>query len=234
VSEAADSPSEGALFRGSAGRFAQLLAVGLAWGGPLLFAVLAGFGLGTYTHPRLARLFAQHGWPLLAVMLALACLGIALVASLMRRPTRVRLIWLLVPAAIALVAVTPFVAPDRSFPVFFAFSLAFMVIPLVVVFLGVAVTTVTLWRRSRWLGVAWLFCWLGGVAFLVYATSETADSGGPADGFVILPVVAALVVVVVLAAAIASVLCSVSAWTDHARRIEPGVRADSQKLTTGT
>ncbi len=234
MSEATGSPSEGALLGRGIWRFAQLLAVGLAWGAPLLLAVFAGFGLGTYTHPRLARLFAHHGWPLLAVMLALACLGVALIAPLMRRPTRVRLIWLLVPAAVALVAVTPFVAPGRSFPVFLVLSLVTMAIPLVVVSLGAGVTTVTLWRRSRWLGIAWVSCWLGGVAFLVYATAETADSGGAADGFVILPVLAALVVIVILAAAIASVLCSVSDWTDHARRIEQGVRADSQKLTSGT
>jgi hypothetical protein len=130
--------------------------------------------------------------------------------------------------------VTPFIAPDRSFPVFLVLSLASMAIPLVVVCLGSAVTTVTLWRRSRWLGIIWLSSRLGGVAFLVYATSEAAVSGGPGDGFVILPVVAALVVVVVLAATIASMLCGVSDWTDHARRIEQGVRADSQKLTSGT
>ena len=192
-------------------------------GGPVLLAVFAGFGLGDYVHPRLANLFANHGWPLLAVMLTLACLGIALVARLMRRATRVRLIWLLVPAGIVLVAVAPFVAAGRSFPVFYALSLAMMVIPLVVMCLGAAVTTVTLWRHSRWLAITWLCCWLGGVTFLVYATSETADSGSPGDGFVVLPVVAALVVVVLVAATLASLLCGVSDWTDHARRIEQGV-----------
>jgi hypothetical protein len=88
-------------------------------------------------------------------MLALACLAIALVATLMRRPARVRLVWLFVPVAVALVAVIPFVAPGRSYPVCLVLSLAAMAVPLLVVALGAVVTTVTLWRRSRWLGIAW-------------------------------------------------------------------------------
>src|SRR5680860_1591253 len=118
VRVARGDPSEGALLGRGAGRFAQLLAVGFAWSAPLLPAVFAGFGLGTYSHPEVARLYDHHGWLLLVAMLVLACLGIALVATLMRRPARVRLVWLLVPVAVALVAVIPFVAPGRSYPVY--------------------------------------------------------------------------------------------------------------------
>ena len=233
MSEATVSPSEGgALLGRGIWRFAQLLAVGFAWSAPLLLAVFAGFGLGDYAHPRLARLFAHYRWPLLIVMLALACLGIALVAPLLRRPTRVRLIWLLVPAAIALAFVAAcFMAP---FAALFVFWLPIMVVPLLVVCLGAAVTTVALWRRSRWLGITWLCCWLGAVAFLVYATSETGAGGGPGDGLVALPVIATLVAAVIVTATLASLLCGVSDWTDHVRRIEQGVPADSQKLASGT
>ena len=228
MSGAGGDPSEGALFGFGAGRLAQLLAVGFAWSAPLLPAVFAGFGLGTYSHPQVAHLYAGHGWLLLVAMLALACLGIALVATLMRRPTRIRLIWLVVPVAVALVAVIPFVAPGRSYPVYLVLSLAAMAVPLLVVALGAAVTTVTLWRRSRWLGITWPACWLGGTAFLVYSTAETADSGGPAEGLVMLLLLAALVGVVLFAAILASTLWGVSDWMDHARHIEQADQAASQ------
>jgi hypothetical protein len=224
------SPSDGAVLGRGFARFAQLLAVGFAWGGPLLFAVFAGFGLGTYTHPEFAPLFAHRGWVLLAAMLVLACLGIAIVASLMRHAPRVRLIWLLVPAGLALVAAAPFVAPGRSLPVFFLFSLAAMAVPILVVSLGAAVTTVTLWRRSHWLGIAWPSCWLAGVVTLLYTTEETADSGGLGEGFVVFPVVAALVVVIVLVATLASVLCGVSDWTEQVGRIEQAHQPDKPRL----
>jgi len=155
VNEPAVRPSEGALLGGDVGRFAQLLAVGFAWSAPLLPAVFAGFGLGAYSHPQVARLYAGHGWPLLAAMLVLACLGIGIVAALMRRPARVRFLWLLIPVAVVLVAVIPFVAPGRSYPVYLVLSLAAIVVPLLGVALCAAVTTVTFWRRSRLLGVAW-------------------------------------------------------------------------------
>lgn len=219
--------SDGAVLGRGFSRFAQLLAVGFAWGGPLLFAVFAGFGLGTPAHPGLARLFAHHGWPLLAMMLALASLGIALVATLMRDPARVRLIWLLVPAALAVVAVTPFFAPGRSFPVYLVSSLAAMAIPLIIVILGAVVTTVTFWHHSHWLAIVWLSLWIGTVAFLLYATAQMADSGGPGDGFVILPVLAALTVVIVLVAALASVLRGASDWTEHVRHIEQAHQPDA-------
>ena len=228
MSGARGEPSQGALLGSGISRFAQLLAVGFAWAAPLLPAVFVGFGLGTSAHPELARPFAHRGWPLLATMLVLACLGIALVAPLMRRPTRVRIVWLLMPAALAVVAMAPFIAPGRSYPVYLAFWLAAMAIPVVVVALGAAVTTVTFWRRSRWLAIAWPACWLGAVAFLVYATAQTADSGSPAEGLVVALILAVLVVVVVLAATLASTLSSVSSWIVHARHIEQAHRADSQ------
>jgi hypothetical protein len=49
VSEPAVSSIEGALFGRGVGRFAQLIAVGFARSAPLLPAVFAGFGLGTYS-----------------------------------------------------------------------------------------------------------------------------------------------------------------------------------------
>jgi hypothetical protein len=227
VRATAGGPAEGAVFGRGIWRFGQLVAVGFAWSAPLLPAVFIGFELGTPAHPQLARIYAPHGWLLLAATLLLASLGIGLVAATMRRPARVRPVWLLVPAAVALVAVAPFVAPGSSYAVFFAFALAALAIPLLVVALGVYVTVLTLWRRARWLGIAWLAGWLATAAFLVYSTTETADSGGPADGLVIMPVLAALLFVVLFVAMLASVLSGVSDWEDHARRIEQAHQPDA-------
>ncbi len=208
--------------------------MGLAWGAPLLPAVLADFVPGTAAHPRLYRLFDHHGWYLLTAMVALCCLGIAFVAFLTHRPSRVRLAWVFVPVALILVVAMPFTAPyDSSDALFLVYALTWQALPIAVVALGVAVTVATLWRRFWWAAATWLALWLGGVVFVAIATWETTDSGSPADGLIVLPVVAALLAVAVLAATLASVLSSVPDWMTYAGRIEQGVRADSQKLTPG-
>jgi peptidoglycan/LPS O-acetylase OafA/YrhL len=209
-------------------RFARQLAVGLAWGAPLVPAIAVNSAPGTAVHPGLARPLDQHSWQLLVAMIVLCGLGIAYVALLTQAPSRVRVAWVGVPLALALALVFAFTAPAGTFAVSLIDAFTFLAVPIALVSLGVAITVATLWRRRWWLALTWLSLWLGGVVYVSIATSQTPDSGTPGDGLLVLALAAVLLVVSVVSAMLASVLSGLRGRIARARHIEQAFRADSQ------
>jgi hypothetical protein len=220
-------PPEDMIVRRGVWRFARLFAVGFAWGAPLVPAVAVNSAPGVAVHPKLARLLDHHGWQLFVAMLVLCCLGIILVALLTHRPSRVRIAWVFVPVALVLVIAVALAAPDGSYALFLLYALTLLGAPIALVSLGVAVTVATLWRRWRWVALAWLSLWLGVVIFVSIATSTTPDSDGPGDGLLVLALIVVLLAVAVFAAVLTAVLGGVPDWMARARHIEQALGADA-------
>jgi hypothetical protein len=202
--------------RRSPSTFFVLVAVGVLWGVPLLFAGSATTDPGLAAHPRLAGVLEPLAIPLLLTAIVLAIAGTGVVGAWSRRrrqageplaPWRVLLgvagltvlLWL---AAVVLAAGS---YPYSAFIVWAAGVYAFGAVVVFVLMLGLVVTVTVFWRQRRWPVALWLMTWVPLSAIVVLGSQQSAAADKDFKGalfvfgggalLVLVAAIAALVVV---------------------------------------
>ena len=168
-------------------RLARLVAVGLAWGAPLLLAGLVNDNPGVALHPRLAHAIALAQWPLLLVMPFATVGGVIAVSLFSKRVHRFgasSTLALVVCGALAAAMYALFVSEASQLGVSTSASFLFTAqaaLLLTLLVAGAAVTVSPLWRRFRWPALLWPLLWVLAIALVAFALQPTAAFAGEDD-----------------------------------------------------
>jgi hypothetical protein len=192
---------------------------------------------GVARYPALARLLEPIQFKVLLAAPVLATIGIVAVAAISRRPRPTVASVFPIAVVLAVAVATLFaVGATGSDQIFAALTLATMAAVVLAPVVGATVTTVALWRRERWLAIAWIALWIAVVAICWLAGDQNPGLGKDlgagmlswlaSSGLLAVSLVASCLAF--LASAVAASRQRDPAWTLPQAHTEPGDQADSE------